>query len=177
VRAVTSGPDQDLEKIEMLVLEAIACARSSIQIMTPYFLPDDRIITALALAAMRSVVVDIVLPEHSNHPTVDWAMRAHIGPLLAAGCRVWTHSPPFDHSKLLAVDNIWCFVGSANWDMRSFRLNFEIDLEVYHSVIVEQVSAKIAANQTTRVTAADLDRRTLPTRLRDNAAHLMLPYL
>jgi len=61
--------------------------------------------------------------------------------------------------------------------MRSFRLNFEIDLEVYHSVIVEQVSAKIAANQTTRVTAADLDRRTLPTRLRDNAAHLMLPYL
>jgi cardiolipin synthase A/B len=177
VRAVTSGPDQDLEKIEMLVLEAIACARSSIQIMTPYFLPDDRIITALALAAMRSVVVDIVLPEHSNHPTVDWAMRAHIGPLLAAGCRVWTHSPPFDHSKLLAVDNIWCFVGTANWDMRSFRLNFEIDLEVYHSVIVEQVSAKIAANQTTRVTAADLDRRTLPTRLRDNAAHLMLPYL
>lgn len=177
VRAVTSGPDQDLEKIEMLVLEAIACARSSIQIMTPYFLPDDRIITALALAAMRSVVVDIVLPEHSNHPTVDWALRAHIGPLLAAGCRVWTHSPPFDHSKLLAVDNIWCFVGSANWDMRSFRLNFEINLEVYHSVIVEQVSAKIAANQTTRVMAADLDRRTLPTRLRDNAAHLMLPYL
>jgi cardiolipin synthase len=177
VRAVTSGPDQDLEKIEMLVLEAIACARSSIQIMTPYFLPDDRIITALALAAMRDVAVDLVLPEHSNHPSVDWALRAHIGPLLAAGCRVWTHKPPFDHSKLMAVDAIWCFVGSANWDMRSFRLNFEINLEVYHSVIVQQVSAKIAANQTTRIMQADLDRRSLPARLRDNAAHLMLPYL
>jgi len=167
----------DLSKIEMLVLEAIACARSSIQIMTPYFLPDDRIITALALAAMRNVTVDIVLPEHSNHPTVDWAMRAHIGPLLAADCRVWTHKPPFDHSKLMAVDGIWCLVGSANWDMRSFRLNFEINLEVYRSALVEQVSAKITANQTTRLLQADLDRRSLPVRLRDNAAHLMLPYL
>ena len=177
VRAITSGPDQDLEKIEMLVLEAIACARSSIQIMTPYFLPDDRIITALALAAMRNVGVDIVLPEHSNHPTVDWAMRAHIGPLLTAGCRVWTHKPPFDHSKLMTVDGIWGLVGSANWDMRSFRLNFEINLEVYHSGLVEQVRAKIAANRTTRMMVADLERRSLPTRLRDNAAHLMLPYL
>jgi cardiolipin synthase len=176
-RAITSGPDQDLEKIELLVLEAIACARSSIRIMTPYFLPDDRIITALALAAMRNVQVDIVLPEHSNHPSVDWAMRAHIGPLLTAGCRIWTHTLPFDHSKLMTVDGIWCLVGSANWDMRSFRLNFEINLEVYHSALVDQVSAKIGANQITRLLQADLDRRSLPLRLRDNAAHLMLPYL
>jgi cardiolipin synthase len=176
-RVITSGPDQDLEKIELLVLEAIACARTSIQIMTPYFLPDDRIITALALAAMRNVDVDIVLPAHSNHPTVDWAMRAHIGPLLTAGCRVWTHLPPFDHSKLLAVDQVWCFVGSTNWDMRSFRLNFEVNVEVYHSDLVAQVSAKIAANQTTRLTAADLEGRSLAGRLRNNAAHLMLPYL
>ena len=176
-RVITSGPDQDLEKIELLVLEAIACARSSIQIMTPYFLPDDRIITALALAAMRNVEVDIVLPAHSNHPTVDWAMRAHIGPLLTAGCRVWTHAPPFDHSKLMAVDQVWCFVGSTNWDMRSFRLNFEVNVEVYQSDLVAQVSAKIAANQTTRLTAADLEQHSLPIRLRNNAAHLMLPYL
>lgn len=177
VRTITSGPDQDLEKIELLVLEAIACARSSIQIMTPYFLPDDRIITALALAAMRNVAVDIVLPQSSNHPTVDWAMRAHIGPLLAAGVRVWTHRAPFDHSKLMAVDGVWCLVGSANWDMRSFRLNFEINLEVYHSSIVEQVSSKIVANQAARLTQQDLDQRSRPVMLRDNAAHLMLPYL
>ncbi|HEY3731699.1 MAG TPA: phospholipase D-like domain-containing protein [Steroidobacteraceae bacterium] len=177
VRVVTSGPDQDLEKIEFLVLEALACARSSVQIMTPYFLPDDRIITALALAAMRDVAVDVVLPEHSNHPSVDWAMRAHIGPLLTAGCRVWTHPAPFDHSKLMTVDDIWCFIGSANWDLRSFRLNFEINLEVYQADLVDQVRARIAANQATPLTRADLDRRRLPARLRDNAAHLLLPYL
>jgi cardiolipin synthase len=61
--------------------------------------------------------------------------------------------------------------------MRSFRLNFEINLEVYHSELVELVSAKITANQTRRIMPADLDRRSLPVRLRDNAAHLMLPYL
>jgi cardiolipin synthase len=176
-RVVTSGPDQDLEKIEFLVLSAVACAQFSIQIMTPYFLPDDRIITALALAAIRGVTIDIVLPESSNHPSVDWSTRAHIEPLLIAGCRVWTHSLPFDHSKLLTIDSTWCFVGSANWDMRSFRLNFEINLEVYHSGLVEQVSAIIRANQKARLTSQDLERRSWPVRLRDSAARLMLPYL
>jgi cardiolipin synthase len=145
--------------------------------MTPYFLPDERIVTALALAAIRGVAVDIVIPRSSNHPTVDWSTRAHIEPLLLAGCRVWTHPLPFDHSKLLTVDGTWCFVGSANWDMRSFRLNFEINLEIYHSRIVERVSQIIRANQKSRLTLADLASRSLPVRLRDSAARLMLPYL
>jgi cardiolipin synthase len=176
-RVVTSGPDQDLEKIEFLVLQAIGCARTSIQIMTPYFLPDERIITALALAAVRGIGVDIVLPESSNHPSVDWSTRAHIEPLLVAGCRMWTHSLPFDHSKLLTVDGMWCFVGSTNWDMRSFRLNFEINLEVYNPVTVSRVSQIIQANQKKRLTQDDLARRSLAVRLRDSAARLMLPYL
>jgi len=103
-------------------------------------------------------------------------MRAHIGPLLTAGCRVWTHRPPFDHSKLMTVTAFGAG-RQRQLDMRSFRLNFEINLEVYHSAIVAQVSGKIIANQTTRLLQADLDRRSLPSRLRDNAAHLMLPYL
>ena len=176
-RVVTSGPDQDLEKIEYLVLQAAACAQTSIQIMTPYFLPDERIITALALAAVRGVSVDIVLPLSSNHPSVDWSTRAHIEPLLIAGCRIWTHSLPFDHSKLMSVDGIWSFVGSSNWDMRSFRLNFEINLEIYQSQIVGQISRIIESNQKNRLTQADLGRRSLPARLRDSAARLMLPYL
>ena len=91
-RAVISGPDQDLEKIESMILEAIACARRSIKVMTPYFLPDDRLITALALASMRGIEVDVVMPERSNHVIMDWAVRAHIGPLIAAGCRVWSRA-------------------------------------------------------------------------------------
>jgi cardiolipin synthase len=176
-RAITSGPDQDLEKIELMILQAVGAARSSVKVMTPYFLPDDRIITVLALASMRGVEVDIVLPASSNHPTLDWGARAHIGPLLAAECRVWTHGAPFDHSKLMTVDGRWCLVGSANWDMRSFRLNFELNLEVYQSALILQVQDLITQKQEQRLTAAALKAFSLPVVLRNNAARLMLPYL
>jgi cardiolipin synthase len=176
-RAVTSGPDQDLEKIELLILEAIGTAQTRIRIMTPYFLPDDRIITALALAAMRNVDVAIVLPEHSNHPTIDWATRTQIGPLLAAGCALWTHPAPFDHSKLMTVDGLWCLVGSANWDIRSFRLNFELVLEVYDSDLAQRLDALMHASQVDRLSPRSLAGRRLPALLRDGAARLLLPYL
>ena len=176
-RVVTSGPDEDLEKIEFVILQAIACARAAVRVMTPYFLPDDRLTTSLALAAYRGVVVDVVLPEHSNHPTVDWGSRAQIGPLLAAGCRIWTHPAPFNHSKLMTVDGIWCLVGSSNWDVRSFRLNFELDLEVYDPVLAAQIDGLISAQQGRRISMAQLNARPLPVRLRDAAARLMLPYL
>jgi cardiolipin synthase len=176
-RVVTSGPDQDLEKIEFMILEALGCARTSVRIMTPYFLPDDRIITALALASLRGVEVDVVVPAHSNHPTLDWAAHAHAGPLLAAGCRLWTHAPPFEHSKLMTVDDAWCLIGSSNWDVRSFRLNFELDLEVYHSGLVQQINELITAQQGKQISAAMFKMRSLPVRLRDSAARLLLPYL
>jgi cardiolipin synthase A/B len=176
-RVVTSGPDQDLEKIEFVILEAVACARKSVRVMTPYFLPDDRIITGLALAAYRGVTVDVVLPAHSNHPTLDWAARAQIGPLLAAGCRIWTHPAPFDHSKLMTVDDTWCLIGSSNWDVRSFRLNFELDLEVYDPAVAAQVNERIQAQQGSRILSAQLTSRSLPVRIRDGASRLMLPYL
>jgi len=176
-RAVTSGPDQDLEKIELMILQAVGAARSSVKVMTPYFLPDDRIITVLALASMRGVEVDLILPASSNHPTLDWGARAHIGPLLAAQCRVWTHGALFDHSKLMTIDGRWCLVGSANWDMRSFRLNFELNIEVYHSALVLQLEKFITQKQEVRLSAEALGKASLPAVLRNNAARLMLPYL
>jgi len=119
-RVILSGPDQDLEKIEFMILEAIACARQSIKITTPYFLPDDRLVTALALASMRGVEVNVIVPARGNHIIVDWAMRAQIGPLIDAGCRIWRSSPPFDHSKMMTVDGIWCLIGGANWECAAF---------------------------------------------------------
>jgi cardiolipin synthase A/B len=176
-RVVTSGPDSDLEKIEFILLQALSCARSSIRIMTPYFLPDERIITALSLAAYRGVEVDLVIPEHSNHPTVDWGSRVQMIPLLRAGVRVWTYPAPFNHSKLMTVDGIWALIGSANWDMRSLRLNFELDLEVYTSRLVREVDALITEHQGARISASDLENRPLALRLRDGAARLLVPYL
>ncbi|HWE72761.1 MAG TPA: cardiolipin synthase [Stellaceae bacterium] len=176
-RAVLSGPDTDIEKIEFLMLEAIGCAQSSIRIMTPYFLPEDRLITALSLAALRGVDVRIVIPRQSNRRVVDWATRSHIAPLLVAGCRIWENPPPFEHSKLMTIDGAWGLVGSANWDMRSFRLNFELNIETYDHNLAQQIDALIASKQRTPVTEASLDARSFVAELIGNGARLMLPYL
>jgi cardiolipin synthase A/B len=176
-RAVVSGPDENMQKIEFLILEAVSCAQQTIKIMTPYFLPDDRLITALALASMRGVEVSLIVPARGNHPIVDSATRSQVGPLLGAGCRIWQNPPPFEHSKLMTVDGNWAFIGSANWDMRSFRLNFELNMEVYDSSLVEQLNALMATKQRLPLTATELDARSFPVRLFDNAARLMLPYL
>ncbi|HVJ55149.1 MAG TPA: phospholipase D-like domain-containing protein [Aliidongia sp.] len=176
-RVVTSGPDEDLEKIEFLALQAIGLADTSLSIMTPYFLPDERMITGLALAAMRGVAVDIIIPAESNHGFMDWAMRAQIGPLLAAGCRIWRNPPPFDHSKLMTIDGAWSLVGSANWDMRSFRLNFELNMALSSPEFAREIEALMAAKRIDRLTGNDLDRRSLPVRLRDAGIRLLLPYL
>jgi cardiolipin synthase A/B len=176
-RTVVSGPDENIQKIEFLILEAVSCAQHTIKIMTPYFLPDDRLITALALASMRGVEVTLIVPARGNHPIVDSATRSQIAPLLTAGCHVWQNPPPFEHSKLMTVDGIWALIGSANWDMRSFRLNFELNMEIYDSNLVGQLDTLMATKQRLPLTAAELEARPFPVRLFDNAARLMLPYL
>jgi cardiolipin synthase len=176
-RVITSGPDQELEKLEFALLSAVAAARRSVRVVTPYFLPDERLLSALALAAFRGVRVDIVLPARSNHRLLDWAARAQMRPLLLAGCRIWHQAPPFDHSKLMTVDGAWSLVGSANWDVRSLRLNFELDLEVYCERFAARIDAAIERRLGQRVTVGALDARHFPIVLRDAAVRLLLPYL
>ena len=113
------------------LLAALAEAQTSVQILTPYFLPDNALITALNLAALRGVRVDIILPAKNNLPFVHWASRALWWQVLERGCRIWLTPPPFDHSKLMIVDGHWVLLGSANWDARSLRLNFELNVECY----------------------------------------------
>ncbi len=176
-RVITSGPDDELGNIALSMLTAIGVAQRSIKVVTPYFLPDVRFISALSLAAMRGVAVDIVVPEKGDHPPLDWAMSAHIPPLLEAGVRVWRARLPFEHSKLMSVDDGWSLIGSANWDMRSLRLNFEITVEVCCPVFGQLVAAAIAKKQDDPVELKELNARPLWMRLRDNAARLMLPYV
>ncbi len=176
-RVISSGPDEDVEKIEFAVLQAVACARESIVVMTPYFLPDERLGTALSLAAMRGVCVDVVMPRRSNQTLVDWAARANVGPMLSDGVRMWLSPPPFRHSKLMIVDGAWFLVGSCNWDMRSFRLNFELCVENYGADEAAALSRFVHGCRGAELTAADLGRRRLAVRLRDALARLCMPYL
>jgi cardiolipin synthase len=176
-RIITSGPDQDVYKIEFAKLQAIGSAQRSIKILTPYFLPEERLMSALVLAAMAGVAVDVVIPEVCDHRFLDWAMRAHVAPLLRAGVRVWRAPLPFEHSKLFVVDDGWSMIGSANWDMRSLRLNFELNMEVCCPQFGTEVTAAIERRQANPLTLAELEARPLPIRLRDSAVRLLLPYL
>ncbi len=177
MRVVTSGPDSDLEKIEFAMMQAVAMARRSVRIMTPYFLPDERLLTVLAMAAMRGIEIDVVMPQHSNQKPVDWARSANNGPLLDAGVRLWLARAPFNHSKLMTMDGRWSMIGSSNLDVRSLRLNFELNVEVYDNAISAGIEAFIAEHRHVRLTHHDLDKRRFAVRLRDASARLMLPYL
>ena len=128
---------------------------------------------------MRGVEVDIILPRKGNLFTVQWATQAGLWHVLEHGCRVWATPEPFDHSKLMVVDELWTLMGSSNWDARSLRLNFEFDVEVYDKEFASQISQIIESrcSAATPVTLKDVDDRRLPTRLRDGVARLLSPYL
>jgi cardiolipin synthase len=178
-RGLRSGPDADIYKLEMLLGAALSLAKRRIRILTPYFLPDARLQFAIAQACLRGVEVDIVIPEQCNYLFMDWAMRAHLRFFNRIAANITTTPLPFDHSKLCTVDDSWCLIGSSNWDARSFRLNFEFDLECYDPALTHKlnavIDAKIARGKTLSVAA--LLARPVWIRLRDAAARLMMPYL
>jgi cardiolipin synthase len=178
-RVVPDGPDGDFENARWTLLAALAEAQNSVKIVTPYFLPDATIITALNLAALRGVQVDIILPSKSNLPFVHWASRALWWQVLERGCRIWLTPPPFDHSKLMIVDGHWVMLGSANWDARSLRLNFELNVECYGRSFAAEMEKIVAKKTATarEATLAEVDRRSIPAKLRDAIARLFSPYL
>lgn len=176
-RSISSGPDQSVDQLLLVLLCAINSASSSLRIATPYFLPDEQVLTALQLAALRGVEVHIVIPAVNNHLLMGWAMQAHIRPLIKAGCHLWRSPPPFDHSKLATVDESWCLIGSANWDARSLRLNFEITMEFYDPVLARRLNGIIDAKRVDPITLEEIDGRWPFVKIRDAAARLLMPYL
>ena len=178
-RVITDGPDADYDKLRLTLLAALAEAQTSVQILTPYFLPDNALVTALNLAALRGVRVDIVLPGKNNLPFVHWASRAMWWQVLERGCHIWLTPPPFDHSKLVIVDGHWVLFGSANWDARSLRLNFELNVECYGREFAHEMAVVLGKklHGAREVTLAVVDGRALPEKLRDALARLFSPFL
>ncbi len=178
-RGIADGPDEDFETLRMTLLGAVSQATRTIRVATPYFLPDAPLIDALRVAALRGVRVDIVLPERGNLRLVQWAATAQLDQVVGAGCHVYLSRPPFDHSKLLVIDGLWSLIGSANWDPRSLRLNFEYVVECYSAEFSAQTNAMIDSKLVGArlLSLADLQGRSLPVKLRDGIAWLAQPYL
>jgi cardiolipin synthase len=178
-RTLTDGPDEDLDQITQLLGAAVAQAQTSIRIMTPYFLPPRELIGALQAASLRGVAVTLVLPARNNLPFVHWATRNMLWELLYQGVSVFYQPPPFNHAKLFVVDRGYTLIGSSNWDSRSLRLNFELQVEVFDSEFAARMADRIdeAARRGRSVTLDEVDQRSLPVRVRDSACWLFSPYL
>ena len=177
-RIIPDGPDGDFGKVERMCLGALSCAQKSASIITPYFLPENNILSALETASLRGVHVEIILPEKSNIFGMDWAMQANFTRLLNKGVKIYRSAPPFDHSKLFLVDDIWLFSGSANWDVRSFKLNFESNIECFDPKLAQQVRGIIEnkKKKSALVSKEDYQNLTWWRRLRNNAFRLLTPY-
>ncbi|TWI54544.1 cardiolipin synthase [Halalkalibacter nanhaiisediminis] len=140
MQIVSSGPDSEGEEIKYGYLKMIMAAKESIYIQTPYFIPDIAILDALRVAVLSGIDVRIMIPNKPDGPFVYWATYAHIGEMLKTGAKVYQYERGFIHSKTIVVDRKISSVGTANFDMRSFQLNFEINSFIYH----DETSDKLA---------------------------------
>ncbi len=178
-RAIPDGPNEDFEALQMILIGAVGIAHDRIQIMTPYFIPSRELASAMVSAALRGVEVDVILPQVNNLPYVAWATRAMLSELIERGVRVYYQPPPFDHTKLLIIDEFYINLGSANLDPRSLRLNFELNLEVYDPELARSLSEGFdqVRAQSRRITLEDLAGRSSLGKFRDSLAKLFSPYL
>ena len=135
LQIISSGPNSELQQIKDAYLKMIYTSRESIYLQTPYFVPDEGFLTALKIAAMSGVDVRIMIPQKADHRFITWASSSYLGELLKSGVRCYLYITGFLHAKTIVVDNKIASVGTANIDIRSFKLNFEINAFIYDSRI------------------------------------------
>ena len=163
--------------IRAMYLEAIDRANEHIYLTHAYFVPDRAMRAGLVEAARRGVDVQVLVPEHSNHVTVDWLGRRHFHELLQAGVRILRYRQIMIHSKTATIDGVWSTVGSANIDRYSLLGNYEINLEVYSSRFAAQMERMFALDKTNarELTLEEWEKRPLPAKFVERALATLSP--
>jgi cardiolipin synthase A/B len=176
---LTSGPDTDSEAIHRIFFGAIAGARDRVFITTPYFVPDRALVVALQMAALQGVEVRIILPSRSNHRVTFHAGRSSYEELIEAGVHIHEYQPGMIHAKMMVVDGALALVGSANMDLRSFRLNFEVHALIGDGYTARALERSFAADleQTKEVSLEAWRARSNHLRVAEGAARLVSPLL
>lgn len=139
VQIASSGPDSDWATIMQAYFSAMSRAAKHIYISTPYFLPNNAIMTAIKVAALSGVDVRLLIPSKADHKIVFWATCSYISDLLNAGVKVYQYTRGFNHSKTIMIDGKLCAVGTANMDIRSFEVNFEVSAFIYDRKLTAQL--------------------------------------
>ncbi|HLR69610.1 cardiolipin synthase [Virgibacillus campisalis] len=179
VQIVSSGPDSDWEQIKYGYIKMILSAKKYIYIQTPYFIPDESLRDALRIAVLSGIEVKLMIPNKPDHPFVYWATLSYIGDLLNAGAQVYIYQNGFLHAKTIVVDGEIASVGTANIDVRSFRLNFEVNAFLYDEQtaqnLVDAFQHDIALS--TQMTKKLYEQRSLGVRFKESVSRLLSPIL
>ena len=178
-RVIADGPDDGEDRLQWVFLSALCTAQKRVRIVTPYFLPNEVLSSGIEVAVTKGVIVELIVPRESNLFYMNWAMASVFTTFVKRGVHVYVSDPPFDHSKLFLVDDDWCSIGSSNWDDRSIRLNFELNLDIRDLALTtalhELVDEKRAKAH--RVTMSELRTLSLFHRVRSSFVRLFSPYL
>lgn len=179
VQIITSGPDSKYPKIRDNYLRLIHMARKNIYVQTPYFIPDDDIKDALVIAAKSGVDVRIMIPCKPDHPFVYWATYSYVGEMIEAGARCYTYDNGFLHSKCLCVDGLVSCVGTANMDIRSFELNFEVNAVLYSAKTTQKLEEAFESDilKSTIITRKKYGQRGWFVRAKEQFCRLLSPVL
>ncbi len=177
---VSSGPDSEWEQIKNGYIKMINSAKHSVTIQTPYFIPDESLMDAIRIASLSGVDVRIMIPSMPDHPFVYWATYSHVGMILRAGARVYIYNRGFIHAKTITVDEEISSVGTANIDVRSFRLNFEVNAFIYHAATTKRLVDAFHYDMGTYASELTLEayqQRSLWIRSKEAVSHLLSPIL
>ncbi|SDE07641.1 cardiolipin synthase [Aquimonas voraii] len=172
-----SGPDTPQEPIHRAMLQGIGDAERRVWLVTPYFVPPEPALYALSRAAQRGVDVRVLVPRRADSRTVTYASRSYFDELLRAGVRVFEYTPRMLHTKALLVDEALCTLGSANFDARSFRLNFELCLNLYGAGPARALEAVLQLDFANAIEVRRPRRLTRAQRLAEAGARLLSPVL
>lgn len=165
VQIISSGPDSKNKVIRNNYLRLIHMARKSIYIQTPYFIPDDEILEALKIAARSGIDVRIMIPCKPDHPFVYWATYSYMGDMIEAGAKCYTYDNGFLHAKCMCIDGLATCMGTANMDIRSFALNFEVNATIYSAKTTRKLEEAFEN---------DIRKSTLVTRKRYKARSVII---
>ncbi|CAN5679526.1 cardiolipin synthase [soil metagenome] len=177
MQIVTSGPDTPLEAIHRMHVAAIHSATRRAWLTTPYFVPGEPALMALTSAALRGVDVRLLVPRRSDSAIVSAAARSYYDELLASGVKIWEYKARMLHSKTMVVDDQCAMIGTANFDNRSFRLNFEVMAVVYGPTLARPMAAQFEADLHSSSAVTSRRRQTFWRRLGDALARLSSPLL
>ncbi|WP_369692280.1 cardiolipin synthase [Halalkalibacter krulwichiae] len=179
IQIVSSGPDSQLQQIKKAYIKMILSAKEYVYIQTPYFIPDDSLLDALKIACFSGLDVRIMLPNKPDHPFVYWATYSNIGELLKIGAKVYIYNNGFLHCKTIVCDDQIASVGTANIDVRSFRLNFEVNAFLYSQEEVSNLTRVFQEDikQSKELTLHEYEQRSLKIRFKESISRLLSPIL